>query len=211
MGAFSPEMRERAENLLTLYPKRRSALIPLCHLAQEQAGHLTSPLMEEIAELTGVTPAEVYGTASFYDMLHTEPVGKYLVGVCTNIACLLQGGDDLLEHAEVSLGVAAGGTSDDGMFTLEEVECVAHCDKAPCAQVNYRFFGPLTSEGFDTLVNELRSGALDDAVPPHGTLIRTERNVGLEVPMSEVLAERHASDLEIAARKAAADAAKEAK
>ncbi|MDA8116050.1 MAG: NAD(P)H-dependent oxidoreductase subunit E [Actinomycetota bacterium] len=209
MGAFSPEMRERAEKLVALYPQRRSALIPLCHLAQEQAGYLTSPYMEEIAELTGVTPAEVYGTASFYDMLHTEPVGKYLVGVCTNIACLLQGGGELLEHAEESLGVAAGGTTEDEMFTLEEVECVAHCDKAPAVQVNYRFFGPLTGESFDDLLAKLRAGEYDGVVPPHGTLIRVPRENGIEVPLEEVLAERREMDKAKAERKAAAEAAKE--
>ena len=206
MSAFSTEMRERAEKLIALYPQRRSALIPLCHLAQEQAGYLTEPLMEEIAELLGVTPAEVYGTASFYDMLHTEPVGKYLVGICTNIACLLQGADTLLEHAEKSLGVPVGSTSDDGEFTLEELECVAHCNNAPCAQVNYRFFGPLTPNGFDALIGELRSGSLDEVVPPHGTLIRTERSAGIEVPMAQVLEERRLADRQIAERKAQADA-----
>lgn len=206
MSAFSTEMRERAEKLIALYPQRRSALIPLCHLAQEQAGYLTEPLMEEIAELIGVTPAEVYGTASFYDMLHTEPVGKYLVGICTNIACLLQGADALLEHAKTSLGIPLGSTSDDGQFTLEELECVAHCDKAPCAQVNYRFFGPLTPGGFDALIGELRSGSLDEVVPPHGTLIRTERIPGIEVPMAQVLEERRSADRQIAERKAQADA-----
>ncbi len=208
MGAFSPEMRERAESLVALYPERRSALIPLCHLAQEEAGYLTQPFMEEIAELTGTTPAEVYGTASFYDMLHTEPVGKYLVGVCTNIACLLQGGGELLEHAEQALGVAAGGTTDDEMFTLEEVECVAHCDKAPAVQVNYRFFGPLTGESFDNLIAKLRAGEYDGVVPPHGTLVRVRRENGIEVPLEEVFAERREMDRAKAERKAAAEAAK---
>ena len=105
------------------------------------------------------TPTEVFGTASFYDMLHTEPVGTHLVAVCTNIACLLNGAAELLEHAERSLGVNAGGTTADGAITLEEAECLADCDRAPCVQVNHRFVGAQTPETFDRLVAELRSGA----------------------------------------------------
>jgi len=86
----------------------------MCHLAQEQDGWLTEEAMEDIAELCGVTPAEVRGTATFYDMLHTEPVGEYVISVCTNIACLLGGADELLEHAEERLGVRAGGSTPTG-------------------------------------------------------------------------------------------------
>ena len=92
MSYLTPDRRQRAEKTVALYPQARSALIPLCHIAQEQDGYLTQEAMVEVAALVGVTPAEVRGTATFYDMLHTEPVGSYLVGVCTNIACLLAGG-----------------------------------------------------------------------------------------------------------------------
>jgi NADH-quinone oxidoreductase E subunit len=202
MSGFTPEMRARAEKICSLYPQVRSALIPLCHLAQEQAGYLREDLMIEIAELVDVTPAEVYGTASFYDMLHTEPVGKYLVGVCTNIACLMQGGEDLLEYAEEKLGVAPGGTTDDGLFTLEDMECIAHCNKAPALQVNYRFFGPVDEDGFDKMIDDLREGRLADDVPSHGTLIREERSAPIALTMDEVLKERAVSDAAIAQRKA---------
>ena len=97
-------MVARARELIALYPEPRSALIPLCHLAQEQDGWLTPEAMADIADLVGVTPAEVLGTASFYDMLHTEPVGTHVVAVCTNIACLLGGAAELLEHAEAHAG-----------------------------------------------------------------------------------------------------------
>ena len=124
----------RARELIALYPEPRSALIPLCHLAQEQDGWLTPEAMEDIAALVGVTPAEVLGTASFYDMLHTEPVGTHVVAVCTNIACLLGGAAELLEHAEASLGINTGGTTADGVITLEEAECLADCDRAPASR-----------------------------------------------------------------------------
>ena len=199
---------ERARQLIALYPEPRSALIPLCHLAQEQDGWLTPESMEDIAGLVGVTPAEVYGTATFYDMLHTEPVGDHLVAVCTNIACLLNGAAELLEHAEASLGINAGGTTADGSITLEEAECLADCDRPPCVQVNHRFVGAQTPESFDRLVAELRSGARADDIPGHGTLIRVQRTTGLEADPTRVIEER-ASMAEAQARRAAA--AKEAK
>ena len=194
----------RARQLIALYPERRSALIPLCHLAQEQDGWLTPEAMVDIAGLVGVTPGEVLGTASFYDMLHTEPVGRHVVAVCTNIACLLGGAAELLEHAEHSLGIGAGGTTADGAITLEEAECLADCDRAPCVQVNHRYVGAHTPESFDRLVADLRSGARDGDIPPHGTLIRVRRSTGIEADPGAVAEERR---LAAAARseRAAAD------
>lgn len=179
MAHLSAENRARASRLVAIYPQARSALIPLCHLAQAQDGYLTEEAMEDIAELVGVTTAEVRGTATFYDMLHTERVGTYVVAVCTNIACLLHGAFELLDHASARLGVRIGQTTADGSFTLEEAECLAACDTAPCVQVNHRFFGPLDAASFDGLVEDLSSGRLGDVVPPHGVLSRVERSVDL--------------------------------
>jgi hypothetical protein len=148
--------------------------------------------MSEIAELVGVTAAEVQGTATFYDMLHTEPVGTYVVSVCTNIACLLGGAQELLEHAESALGLRAGGTTPDGVFTLEESECLADCDRTPCVQVNHRYVGAQSAESFDRLLGDLRAGKLSDTVPAHGTLVRVQRTVGLVADRAAVAAERGA-------------------
>jgi len=200
---LSAEVVTRARQTVALYPQPRSALIPLCHLAQEQDGWLTPEAMIEIADLVGVTPGEVLGTASFYDMLHTEPVGRYVMAVCTNIACLLRGAAELLEHAESSLGIGVGGTTADGTVTLEEAECLADCDRAPCVQVNHRYVGAQTPESFDRLVVELRSGARDGEIPPHGTLSRVRRANGIEVDAAEVAEERRMA----AEAKAARDAA----
>src|SRR3984893_14927575 len=160
MARLTTDNTQRARDLIALYPQPRSALIPMMHLAQEQDGHLSEEAMVHIAELIGLTPAEVRGTATFYDMLFTEPVGRHLISVCTNIACLLNGGYELLEHAEQSLGVRAGGSTPDGEFTLEEVECIALCGNAPCLTVNWRFFGDVSDEVFDGLVDDLRAGRL---------------------------------------------------
>jgi NADH-quinone oxidoreductase E subunit len=191
---LSADVLTRARQLVALYPEPRSALIPLCHLAQEQDGWLRPEAMGDIAQLCGVTAAEVRGTATFYDMLHTEPVGTYVVSVCTNIACLLGGAAELLEHAESVLGVRAGGTTPDGVFSLEESECLADCDRTPCVQVNHRYVGGQTAETFDQLLDDLRSGALADTVPRHGTLVRVRRSVGLEADAQAVAAERAAMD-----------------
>ncbi len=207
---LTPERLTRAQELIALYPEPRSALIPLCHLAQEQDGWLTPEAMVDIAALVGVTPTEVLGTASFYDMLHTEPVGSHVVAVCTNIACLLGGAGELLEHAEASLGVNAGGTTADGVITLEEAECLADCDRAPCVQVNHRFVGAQTPESFDVLMADLRSGARVSDIPPHGTLIRVLRANGLEADPGRVAAERAAMAEAQAGRAARAEAAKAA-
>lgn len=187
---FTAEMAERARELVSLYPHPRSALIPLCHLAQEQDGWLRPEAMEEIAEMVGVTAAEVRGTATFYDMLHTEPVGTYLVSICTNIACLLGGAQELLAHAEQRLGVRAGGTTADGLVTLEEAECLADCDRTPCVTVNHRYVGGLSPEQFDALVEDLAAGRRSGEIPPHGTLVRVRRDGGLRCTREAVAAER---------------------
>jgi len=185
-----PEYRQRAEELVALYPHPRSATLPLCHLAQEQDGFLTEPAMDEIAELTGTTPAEVRGTATFYDMFHLEPVGTFVVGVCTNIACMLAGGLELLEHAQRSLGVPVGGTTSDGLFTLEELECLGDCSVAPCVQVNHRFVHTTSAPALDALVAELRETGPNGDIPAHGTLSRVRRAVGLAAPREAVAEER---------------------
>jgi NADH-quinone oxidoreductase subunit E len=194
VARLSGAILERARQTISLYPQSRSALIPLCHLAQEQDGWLTPEAMEHIAELLGLTPVEVLGTASFYDMLHTEPVGRNLVGICTNIACLLGGAYELVEHAEEALGIGLGGTTEDGRFSLEEMECIALCDQAPCLQVNYRYFGSMTHDDFDRLVEDLRGGQRSSEIPPHGTLSRVHRQGGLRVPAQEIADQRAAAD-----------------
>jgi hypothetical protein len=125
-------------------------------------------------------------------MLHPEPVGIHLVAVCTNIACLLNGAAELLEHAESTLGINAGGTTGDGTITLEEAECLADCDRAPCVQVNHRFVGAQTAASFDQLMSELRSGARAEDIPDHGTLNRVRRTTGLEADRERVATERAA-------------------
>ncbi len=173
---FSPDNLVVANEIISRYPRPKSAVIPLLHLAQEQQGWVTDDAMRQIAELTGTTPAEVKGTGSFYEMFKFHPVGKYMVNVCTNIACQILGGEELLAHAEETLGVKAGGTTADGMFTLEDVECVAACTEAPCLQVNYRYRLRVDNEGFDQMIDDIRNDRAPD-IPEHGTLATIRQSI----------------------------------
>jgi NADH-quinone oxidoreductase subunit E len=166
-----------AKEIIARYPKQKSALIPLVHLSQEQNGYVTEDAMRHVAELIGVTPAEVYGTASFYEMFRFEPTGKYLVNICGTMSCQLMGAESLMHHAEHTLGIKAGSTTSDGLITLQHAECQAACTEAPTLQVNYRHRYRVTPEAFDELVADLRSGALDDEIPPHGTLARHRQQI----------------------------------
>ena len=186
MSYFTEENLRRAHETIEKYPRPKSAVIPLLHLAQEQSGWVTNEAMTQIAELTGVTSAEVLGTGSFYEMFKFHPVGKYLINICTNISCLLLGGEELLEHAESTLGISDGETTEDGLFTLEDVECIAACTEAPCFTVNYRYFHRANEHVLDEVVADLRSGRSplgqgnqgdDGEIPPHGTLSRIQQHI----------------------------------
>ena len=177
MARFTAENEALARTIISRYPRAKSATIPLCHLAQEQDGYVTDDAMEHIAELVGTTPAQVLGTCSFYEMFKREPVGTYLVNICTNISCQIMGGEELLHHAEHALGIKAGSTTPDGMFTIEDVECIAACTEAPCLQVNYRYRHRITIEEFDQLIEDLRASKLTDEIPPHGMLARTRQHI----------------------------------
>ena len=177
MSRFSDDNLKTALEIRSRYPVAKSATIPLLHLAQEQDGYVTDDAMEHIAELVGTTPAQVLGTCSFYEMFKREPVGTYLVNICTNISCQIMGGEELLHHAEQKLGVKSGGTTPDGLFTVEDVECIAACTEAPCLQVNYRYRHKITLEEFDQLIDDLRAGSLADQIPPHGTLAKVRQHI----------------------------------
>jgi NADH-quinone oxidoreductase subunit E len=164
-----------AKEIIGRYPRPKSALIPLLHLTQEEHGWISQESMRHIAELLDLEPAEVYGTATFYEMFKFEPVGRYCINICTNISCQLLGAWELLEHAEKRLGIRAGSTTDDGVFTLEDVECIAACTEAPAVQVNYRYRYRVTNVEFDTLLEDLADGRIDDEIPPFGTLARVRQ------------------------------------
>ncbi len=177
MARFTPENLELAHEIISRYPRKKSAVIPMLHLAQEQDGYVTNDAMAHIAELAEVTAAEVIGTCTFYEMFKTHPVGKYVINVCTNISCQLNGGEELLEHLEESLEIRSGGTTSDGMFTIEDYECIAACTEAPCLQVNYRYFHRISNDEVDEVIADIRTGKLADTIPEHGVLQRVRQTI----------------------------------
>jgi len=127
--------------------------VPTLLYAQDETGYLSDEVIEELAQRLELTALEVRNVISYYSMLTTKPRGKYNVQVCTNIACMLRGGEDLLKHCEKKLGVSHKETTPDGLFTLEEVECIGACSWAPAAQVNYDFHENLTTEKMDRVLD----------------------------------------------------------
>ncbi|MET0144971.1 MAG: NAD(P)H-dependent oxidoreductase subunit E [Ilumatobacteraceae bacterium] len=177
MSRLSDANVSLAKEIIGRYPRPKSALIPLLHLAQEQDGYVANDAMAHIADLIGHTSAEVYGTATFYEMFKFEPVGRYVVNICGTMSCALMGADALIHHAEERLGIKAGSTTPDGLITLEHAECQAACTEAPCLQVNYRYRYRVTTGQLDALLDDLTSGALESEIPPHGTLARVRQHI----------------------------------
>jgi NADH-quinone oxidoreductase subunit E len=150
---FTDADRRKAKEIIARYPHAKSAMLPLLHLAQDRDGWVTPAAMEEIAEMLDLTPALVLGTCSFYTMFKREPVGRYVVSVCTNVSCLVNGGPDLLDALRLRY------LEDDDVF-VEEVECLAACDVTPVLQVNYEFHNGLTPDTAIDIVEQYKSGAL---------------------------------------------------
>jgi NADH-quinone oxidoreductase subunit E len=155
---FSPELEQRIEKLMTSYPpgRVRSALIPMLLYCQDELGQISEELMLECARRLGLSRLQVDEVIGYYSMLHKKPWGKYHVQVCTNVSCLLRGAEDLMEHAKKSLGVGHKEVTDDGLFSLEEVECMGACSWAPAVQVNYDFHHNVTPDALDELLSGIR-------------------------------------------------------
>ena len=153
---FREEFETRFSEMLTHYPTKRSALVPTLLYAQDEVGALTDEVIAELAQRLDLTELEVRNVISYYSMLTTKPRGKYNVQVCTNIACMLRGGEELLDHCKKKLGIGHKGTTQDGLFSLEEVECIGGCSWAPAVQVNYDFHENLTIEKMDQVLDEYK-------------------------------------------------------
>lgn len=168
---FTGELLERARAKVAEYPEARSAVLPLLHMLQDEAGHVTNGGMREIAALTGITPAQVLGTASFYTMFKLEPTGRHLVSVCTSLSCQILGADALFARLLEHYDVANRGTTPDGEFTFEEVECAAACGGAPCLQIDYRFFEFVDADEVVDLVEDVRRRGLDTVHAERGSVM----------------------------------------
>ena len=157
---FSPELEARFEKFLAKYPadRKRSAVIPMLIYGQDEVGAVTDELIEEIAKRTGASTLQVTEVVGFYSMLHRKPQGKYHVQICTNISCLLVGGEELYAQACHKLGIGHKEATKDGLISLEEVECMGACSWAPAVQVNYDFYHDVTPAQLDKLLDGLAAG-----------------------------------------------------
>src|SRR3974390_3329096 len=146
MSIFSPQLSARFDALAAKYPVKRSALIPMMLYAQDEIGYLSDAAIAEIADRLSLTELDVRSVASYYSMLRFKPAGQFNIQVCTNISCMLRGAYDVFERFQNELGVGHKGITKDGVFSLEEVECIGACCWAPAIQVNYDFHDELTAD-----------------------------------------------------------------
>ena len=152
---FPPEAMARIEKILTRYPTKQAALLPVLWVAQETWGWISEESSEEVARLLGLPASHVDGVLTFYTMFNLRPVGRNLLQVCTSISCHLLGAEALVEHCAKKLGIGLEETTKDGKFTLVEVECIAGCDKAPSMMVNDKYFEPMDEKKLDQLLDRL--------------------------------------------------------
>jgi NADH-quinone oxidoreductase subunit E len=155
---FSPELAARFDKLATIYPLKRSALVPMLLYAQDEVGYVSDAVVTEIAQRLDLLELDVRNVLSYYSMLRTNPAGKYNVQVCTNISCMLRGGYEILDHCKHKLGIGHKETTSDGVFSLEEVECIGACCWAPAIQINYDFHDDLTPAKVDAIFKMYRDG-----------------------------------------------------
>ncbi len=153
---IAEETRRRFDALAARYPEKRSALIPILHAVQAEVGYLSPAAVEWIAQYLDLMPADVMSVASFYDMLHLEPVGKHLIYACQNLTCTLLGAEPLIRHIETRLGIRAGETTPDGKITLKRMECLAACGDGPAMQVDGEYHGRMTLEKLDRILETLQ-------------------------------------------------------
>lgn len=157
---------ETIRHILSRYPDRRSALLPLIHLYQEEAGYLTEEAIRQVAECLGIAPIQVMEVATFYDMIRLKPGGRCEIWVCHNLSCALLGAEQVLRRLEAVLGIRAGETTPDGVFTLKRVECLAACERAPVIQVGPDYYGPVSHGDVETVIARLREQCAVSNQPP---------------------------------------------
>jgi NADH-quinone oxidoreductase E subunit len=178
------ELRAIADRIVAKYPNKRSATLPLLFLVQSAEGYVSDAGMREIAEILGLTPAEVFAAASFYTMLKKQPAGEYVVSVCRNISCTHRGARKVIAALSEHLGIEPGDTTRDGRFTLETAECLATCDGAPSAQINYEDLYNLTPESAVGLIERLARG--DELSSVRGERIKTHREISYETAVAGI-------------------------
>ena len=153
---FSDQLEQRFSEMITHYPTKRSVLVPMLLYIQDEVGALTDDAIHEIAQRIELSDLEVRNVVSYYSMLRTHPIGKYNFQVCTNVSCLLRGGDKIFDHCKNKLGIGHKESTADGLFHLEEVECIGACSWAPAMMLNYEFIENLTPEKIDEVIEGIK-------------------------------------------------------
>jgi NADH-quinone oxidoreductase subunit E len=159
MAPISEKLDQFFTEKMKEYPTKRGFLVPMLLYTQDELGYLSEEAIAHLAKKTELTELEVRNVISYYSLLHTKPHGKFHVQVCTNISCMLRGGEELLEHCKSKLGIGHKQTTSDGTFSLEEVECIGACSWAPAVQVNYDFHENLTPQKMDSVLEQYRTKA----------------------------------------------------
>jgi NADH-quinone oxidoreductase subunit E len=167
MTIFSPQLAARFDALVAKYPVRRSALVPMLLYAQDEVGYLSDAVISEVAARIGITELDVRNVATYYSMLRFKPAGKFNVQVCTNISCMLRGAYDVFERFQEELGIGDKGITKDGVFSLEEVECIGACCWAPAIQVNYAFHDDLSPDQVPSILADYREKATSEGTAAH--------------------------------------------
>jgi NADH-quinone oxidoreductase E subunit len=159
MNRLTEKYPERIQKTFSKYPDKRSAVMPMLYLAQEEYGWVSPEGIQDVAELCDMDPTQVKSIAGFYTMYSERTKGKYWLQVCTDLPCALRGADEFHEQLKEELGVSEGGTTEDGMFTVEHVMCLAACDRAPMLQCNFHFHEDLNMDKMRTLITQWREEA----------------------------------------------------
>ena len=167
MSLFSPRLAARFDALVQRYPVRRSALVPMLLYAQDEAGYLSDAVVAEVAARIGIPDLEVRNVASYYSMLRFKPAGRFNVQVCTNVSCMLRGAYEVYERFQQELGIGDKGVTEDGLFSLEEVECIGACCWAPAIQVNYDYVEELQPDHVPGIVAHYRGKTPGKWKAPH--------------------------------------------
>ncbi len=150
------QLKDEVDNLLSRYPVKRSALLPLLYIAQREEGYVSEPAMKEIAKILELTPSQVYETVTFYSMYNLKPIGKFHLQVCRSLMCALVGSDNIVEWIQKKLNITSGQTTEDGTFTLSVVECLGSCGTGPMMQVNDDYYERLTEEKVGQILDDLK-------------------------------------------------------
>jgi len=182
MRVLTGDLTQKADSIVAKYPNSRSATLPLLFLVQSVEGYVSDDGMRDVAELLGLTPAQVLASASFYTMLKKQPQGDYLISVCRNISCTHLGARKVIASLEDKLGINAGETTPDGRFSLEAAECLATCDGAPSMQINYEDFYKVTGDQAVDLVDKLARGEPVQSV--RGETVKTSKEISLETAIA---------------------------